>query len=314
MFNLKSIVRPILLAAFIFGQCDCSKAHDNSLSEKIKSAQVMICSILKNEDLYIDEWLEYHRYLGFDRVQLYDNAINASSHIASLPEKYGSFVNVTHFPGLGKQVTAYRDCVAKNKDHNMWAAFMDIDEFVVLRKHPNIKSFLQDVAPLGGSVALGWSIVGANNSMHHMPGPVVVRFVLTSVVPDRHVKTIAYLDHVLDPDIHNTHILPGYPSVNQHGRQINCKSPYVYNNTREVAYMNHYYTKSLEEFTLKRQRGWASSYRRNHLVQGDGEEQHARIVGDFNVHNKHTNVLLDTTARDFYIKHHTNGTANSTLM
>ena len=32
-----------------------------------------ICAIAKNEDLYLDEWIQYHLALGFKHIFLYDN-------------------------------------------------------------------------------------------------------------------------------------------------------------------------------------------------------------------------------------------------
>eukprot|EP01032_Pedospumella_encystans_P013235 gene13235-15252_t len=299
-------------------KCDDYKKVNYTASvaevERLKSADVMICSILKNEQLYIDEWLHYHKFLGFDRVQLYDNADSASLYIASLPEKYGNFVNVTHYPGLGKQRTAYKDCMEKNSQHNMWAAFLDIDEFIVLRKHANIKEFLHDLAPGGGSVVLAWSLFGSNNTLTRTPGPVVARFTLTSVVPVLHTKAIVYLKHAKKPDIHNTEMLPGYPTIDQHRRPVNDKSPFVCNNSREIAYINHYYTKSFEEFRLKRQRGWASNFIENHLVTGQGQEAYERIMKDYNKHNLHSNEVEDTFVRDFYLKHFLGQVQNATFL
>ncbi len=298
------------MVGLVFGKCEdispikANGTIDLAVRGMLKSANVMICAILKNEQLYVDEWLEYHRFLGFDRVQLYDNADNASVYIAGLPEKYGAFVNVTHFPGLGKQIPACRDCMLRNEGRNTWAAFIDIDEFVVLRKHANIKAFLQDLAPNGGSVVLGWSLFGSNHTMKRTPEPVLVRFTLTSEVPGVHTKTIAYLKHAQEPNVHNTLMLPGHPTVDQYGRAVDHKSPFLCNNARDIAYINHYYTKSFEEFQLKRQRGWASNYKKNRLVSGPGQDAYDRILQDYNNHNKHTNAVQDTFARDFYLKHY----------
>lgn len=274
-----------------------------ALREEIKTADVILCSIVKNEKLYIDEWLLYHKYLGFDRAHLYDNADNASVYLNNLPNQYGDYVRVVHLPGLGKQKEAYLKCMNDHAHSNTWGAFIDIDEFIVLRKHPNIKSLLHELAPDGGSVVLGWNIFGSSGAITREPGPVLARFTMTSVVPDRHVKTVAYLPHALDPIIHNVILKPGHPTVDQHGRAISCDSPYVENNDRKVAHINHYYTKSWEEFQAKRQRGWASSYRLNHLVVGGDVHAKNRMAHDFKCHNRFTNAVEDTFARDFYLRH-----------
>jgi len=273
------------------------------LRKTLKTAKVMLCSIMKNEELYVDEWLEYHRYLGFEHAHLFDNADNASTYLASLPTKYNKFVKVTHFPGLGKQVSAYQACVKEGAKSNVWAAFIDIDEFIVLQEHSDIKTFLQDVAPEGGSVVLNWSTMGSNGSMNQDPTPVVERFTLTSIAPNQHVKTIAYLPHVLRPNIHNTYLKPGFPAVDQHGRSVDPNSPFHPGNDREIAHINHYYTKSWEEFKLKRHRGFASNFKKNKVFEDDSEETMSRISADYVRSNNGTNAVQDTFAREFFLRH-----------
>lgn len=184
------------------------------------------------------------------------------------------------------QISSYARCVTEEgANSNTWTAFIDIDEFIVLRKHPSIKAFLQDVAPDGGSVVLNWSIMGSSGALIYEPAPVVSRFILTSAAPNPHVKTIAYLPHVLHPHIHNCYMKPGHPSVDQHGRAVNPDSPFHSRNDRETAHINHYYTKSWEEFKLKKHRGFASNYMQNHLFEDESEEALKRIARDFNRHN-----------------------------
>lgn len=205
-----------------------------------------MCTILKDEQLYVDEWLEYHRFLGFDLAQLYDNADKPSHYLASLHEKYGNFVKVIHFPGAAKQIPAYAKCVKDYSKSNTWAAFIDADEFIVLRNHSSIQEFLHDVAPDGGSVVLNWSVFADLNvtTKGHEPGPVTARFIYTTPNPNQHIKTIAYLPHAASPNIHNTAMLPGYPTVNQHGMSVDSTSPFLRGNDRLVAHINHYCTKS----------------------------------------------------------------------
>lgn len=282
-------------------EMDISK--DLSLRETIQTANVTICSIMKNEQLYVDEWLQYHKFLGFDHVYLHDNARNASNYLAGLPEKYGDFVQVFHLPGHGVQEAAYMNCLKRGAATSTWAAFLDVDEFIVLRKHANIKDFLHDVAPHGGSVVLNWSVMGSNGSASYDPAPVLTRFTLTSTVPNKHIKTIAYLPHSIHPNIHNCDMRPGYPTVDQHGRNVSDKSPFHFNNDREIANINHYFTKSWDEFKLKRHRGFASNYMKNNLYANESAQSLARIADDYERANADANEVQDTFARDFYLRH-----------
>ena len=244
-------------ATNISSQVNASIPVNVKLRELLKMATVTICAVVKDEDLYIDEWLQCNRFLGFDHVHLHDNAHNASTYLTRLPEKYGYYVKVTHSPGLGQQIRSYGKCHAEAKGSNTWTAFIDVDEFIVLRKHANIKAFLRDAAPHGGSVVLKWSIMVSNGTMNYDPAPVVTRFTLTSNAPtefSKYSKAISYLPHVLQPSVHSCTLKPGHPTVNH--TTVNT------NHDREVAYINHYSTKSWEEFVKKRGRGFATSVRK----------------------------------------------------
>ena len=108
---------------------------------------VSICCIVKYEERYIDEWIKYHLLLGFDHIYIYDNSDNKSlinyyqTQNTSISKLYNDKISIKHYPGYRKQVIAYNDCFNRNKkDNSLWTAFFDIDEFIVLKQHSNIKS------------------------------------------------------------------------------------------------------------------------------------------------------------------------------
>lgn len=226
----------------------------------ITDAQVIVCAVLKHEELYVDEWIRYYQYLGFDFMYLYDNGNMPSAYLAGIHQVYGNFVRVKRLSGRYKQMVAYSDCYENFKNKNTWAALIDVDEFMVLRKHPSIKDFLRDVAPNGGAVAFNWKYISSSGIKQHLPGPVVARFTYTHQGVNQHIKTLSYLGHVSRPDqVHFTNMLPGHVKVDVQGRVVEEGSPFHLNNTgnEHVAYLNHYHTKSLEEFLLKKRRGRA---------------------------------------------------------
>jgi hypothetical protein len=189
----------------------------------------------------------------------------------------------------------------------MWSTFLDIDEFVVLRNHSSIKEFLRDVAPEGGSVVLNWSLLGCNGTLQQTPEPVLVRFVQSSAFTNKHFKTTAYLPHVLDPSIHNTYMLPGFPTVTQHGVPINSSVSWDPRNDRKIANINHYLTKTLEEFKLKRLRGRGAGAKKNAknvLYHSGSQEAIEKEIKEFNglYKNNAGFPIKDTVARDFYLK------------
>ena len=51
-----------------------------------------ICAIAKNENLYLKEWVEYHKNIGINKIFIYDNNGLTS-------EKYNISVYVSDFEG-----------------------------------------------------------------------------------------------------------------------------------------------------------------------------------------------------------------------
>lgn len=272
-----------------------TRPHAKEPRHKIRDAKIMLCTILKDEELYVDEWLRYHRYLGFDFAYLFDNGDEPSAYLASLPQVYGPYVKVIRHEGKNQQREVYNNCTQRFKDKNTWAAFIDMDEFIVLRKHATIREFLHDVVPKGGAVVLNWSRFSNNGTQKHEPGPILSRFTYTTKELNHHTKTIAYLKHVHWPDVHNAYLLPGHLTVDVQGRPHKDNTPFLeeHSGNKEVACINHYHSKSFEEYLLKRRRS----------EPGGASENYTNLVLTFDEYNRPYAEVKDTFARDFYLRH-----------
>lgn len=215
-----------------------------------------ICAVAKWEERYIDEWIQHHLGLGFDRIYMYDNSdANALRH---LPRRYGSRVHVTHWAGPVRQSEAYNDFVAKHRFTPMWTAFLDVDEFIVLRRHADIKAFLREHCHRG-AVSLNWLMFGSDGETLYRPEPVRHRFLRRGERPDHHVKSICYMPDVLA--VNNAHfpvLASGTQQRDTNGRQFT--GPFHADGPTDVAVVHHYFCKSREEYELKLRRtrvaGW----------------------------------------------------------
>eukprot|EP00798_Chlamydomonas_sp_ICE-L_P004905 gene4905-34672_t len=123
-----------------------------------------LCTVAKDENQYLAEWLLYHKFLGIDKVYLYDHnserplALDIEEHVQS------GFVEVERFNGthtkLGPndgyadsldrfsatiQGQAYKDCLERHSDKHAFMGFIDVDEFIVMHSAamPSINHFLQ---------------------------------------------------------------------------------------------------------------------------------------------------------------------------
>ena len=83
----------------------------------------VVCSIQKQEDAYIDEWVDYHLAIGFKMIYIYDNTDNYDLRNWG-NQRFSDNVRVKHFPGFRKQLLAYMDCAKRaEKNGATWAAF-----------------------------------------------------------------------------------------------------------------------------------------------------------------------------------------------
>jgi hypothetical protein len=242
-----------------------------------------ICVIVLGEERYIDEWIQYHLFLGFSHIVIYDNSDR--NEMAHLGNKYESFVTVIPFPGRFKQYDAYNDFTCRYKCIYRWGAFIDCDEFIVLRSHDNINSFLNEYCE-EGAVALNWLLFGNNGRLVYENLPVLERFTRRCRGVDRHVKSIVNL---IDVDfINNSH----FPLLN-HGRVKTTQrqaidGPYNPDGDFSIAAIHHYYCKSEEEFDAKCRKG------RVDIAQ-------ERLKSDYE--GQGSNDVIDSSAWDFYRSH-----------
>lgn len=236
---------------------------------------VALACIAKNEDYYINEWLEYNLYLGFDKVFVYNN--DWDFHIDS------PFVETIPIKGRGKQEHVYNVFLNKYQNEYDWVAFFDVDEFLVLKKHDNIKDFLNDYDEFG-CVGINWYLFGDNNQ----PKPtneysVLKRFTRRGLTMDKHIKCIVKPSIVKRYKIH----APDKDFVVDTDKNV-FYGPYNENGKDNVAQLNHYFTKSKWEWEIKKNRGRVDANRES------------RTDDDFKSHNY--NEVEDLDALNFFIK------------
>ena len=97
--------------------------------------KVGIIAIAKNEDLYLEEWINWHLGLGFDTIIIGLNDDEFKPLIANPRVIYEDYTGVEKVQSL-----AYTELYEKYRDQFDWLLFIDIDEFVMCYTH--IKTFL----------------------------------------------------------------------------------------------------------------------------------------------------------------------------
>jgi len=242
----------------------------------------VICAIALHEEPYIDEWIQYHLFLGFNHIYIFDN-----SNTFTLKDKKSNKVSIIHFPGQTKQLEAYDLFVRMYHTKHKWAAFIDIDEFIVLKKHNYILDFLNDYNNCN-TVVLNWIMFGTSHLQDYSNEPVTKRFQLCSNKMDIHFKSICKLSSI------QRYINPHRPLLRVGDiYDTNLNIIMDYSNERgstNIACIHHYYTKSENEFRNKINRGRADIIEKRNLLELD------------HIHERN-NDIHNSDAWDFYSKH-----------
>ena len=113
--------------------------------------------VAKDEEAYLEEWIDYHLGIGFDRIFLY-----ASSEKFDLQDWqrsrgiYGDKIHIEHVPG-NNQLFFYDRCIQEHTQGYYWTAFFDVDEFLVLKKHDHVVDLLSEHCTTG-SLQFNWYV------------------------------------------------------------------------------------------------------------------------------------------------------------
>lgn len=214
--------------------------------------------IAKNEGDYIEEWVAYYKVIGADCIFLYDN--ESSDGLKDKLQKYieEGFVIYNYIEGLGKQYEAYNDAIKRYGSLCKYMAFVDCDEFLMPSDpSDNVIDIIEHVFKRDksvGALGINWYMFGSSGQTKKTDGLVMERFVERAVfdsVRNKIVKSIVNPRCV--KEINHPHypvLYKGYYTVGIDGA-LAC-GPYheIY---QEVALrVNHYYTKSREEWDKRR--------------------------------------------------------------
>ena len=112
----------------------------NSYKINIYSNQLLcMCSIVKEENLYIKEFIQHYKLLGYNRFCLYYNNDNNGEKLEDaiseeINSGLASIINFRNYRGGngGQQMAAYYNCYENNNNNCNWISFFDIDEYLIL--------------------------------------------------------------------------------------------------------------------------------------------------------------------------------------
>lgn len=232
--------------------------------------KVLLCCIGRLENQYIREFVEYHKNIGFTNICLYDNNRDGEDDFNTVIGDYikDGFVILKDYRNITEpcQFRAYNECYAEYGNKYDWIAFFDIDEFLFLHNHKDVKDFLSDSKFTNyDMIHLNWLLFGDGDMVYNSPEPVLSRIKTPLDVnlatlydfPDTfHVKPIIRggLGKITYASTPHTPI-EKFKCCNSFGIECKSNSPFVPYDFRNAGIL-HFTTKTAEEYANKINRGF----------------------------------------------------------
>lgn len=256
----KLVLKLIFLILYILTLLN-EKYLKNNFKNSFKG--IAICAIAKNENLYINEFINYYKNLGINKVYLYDNNdIFGENFTFILKDDIKSnFVEVINIRGKTEyQIKAYNECYRNHIDDYSWFLIVDVDEYLYIKNNVSLYNYLNNPKfKKCNNIHINHKMYGDSDLLNYDNRTLFQRF----------TKNFIYMKFM------KTIVRGGLKNANMHlHRSFNiskyCDSEGNYltpvagakgvYSTKKLcknkAEIRHYITKSVEEFYIRLLRGW----------------------------------------------------------
>ena len=266
-----------------------------SVDKNLFMYELAVVAIMKNEGLYIKEWLDYHLLAGVNHFFIYDNESTDDMKKILQPYIDKGVVTYVFYPGKARQYEAYNDAIKKFRFFCRYMAFIDADEFIFPKTGQSVSEIVEEIlAEKTDAVALVAHMItfGSNNQKKaDYSRGVLKRFtrrapndyapVDSNKIPggNAHLKTILnprYVNFFDDP--HHAKYFIACHAVDEGGNisNMSIKLPIL----SEKIVINHYHTKSYEEYQKKVRRGNADFLENRYSMENFEKNDHNEIFDD----------------------------------
>ena len=258
---------------------EVSKKHHEKLKQaKLEEIQrtefkfyCSVCLIIRDENEYLEEWLNWHIGQGVEHFYIYDHGSKypVAEFIQSLEPQISERITLVNWSGKhnNAQPEAYNDCLKRFGKESRWIGFIDADEQVRLKTGHSLPVFLKRYEDYAGLFAV-WTMYGANGQKDKSSLPLRQRFPKPTQVKtwsDKMGKVFVQPTLMKDVYIHNGRPADGFHVVGE-AKDIVPEGRFDKDNaTTNMICVDHYFTKSYGEWVEKLKRGTGhSQFRREY--------------------------------------------------
>jgi hypothetical protein len=251
MNNLLYILLIILLIIIFFNITDdlLKNITENFNNKKYN---ISLCCIIKDER-YLEEFIIYYTIIGVEHFYIYDNESKIPIKERLSNDYFKNICTIIDFSGKVQQLNAYNNCLEKYGHETNWLIFVDGDEYILPKKHDNLKDFLNDYND-AYAIGINWIMFGSSFHEKKQDGFLIDKYRMCDNSQNPHIKTILkpqYTIKMTDP--HTAQLIDDTKYMDPKKNIIH--GPFNKNETVDIIQINHYHGKSHEEQLEKEKRG-----------------------------------------------------------
>ena len=237
---------------------------------KIKrQIKVCLCAIGKQENRYINEFVNHYQKLGYDHIYIYDNNNKNEERMDQIYFN-SDFVTIIDYRGYNNkdsQYKAYYNCYKNYNKKYDWLSFFDFDEFLEIRpKNQTIQTFLDNARyKKCQNIKINWLLYSSNKEIFFFKNESLQKRFKKQMFNEGaniHIKSTVRGNLIKNywSRWENSHSsIDTFKSCSSSGKRVGGKTAFVNPPDYKYAFLKHYYSKSFEEFCLKLKRGWPDS-------------------------------------------------------
>ena len=253
--NYIKLILQSIMYKFMFKFCPIPKTE--------KKYKYSICSIFKNEGPYLKEFIEYHLLVGFEHFYFYNN--NSEDNYKEVLQEYveKGVVTLIEWPVVPGQQAMYENWYATYRHETQWVAFLDLDEFICPTRAHTIDEWIKpfEKYPI---IMMYWRMFGTSGIIENDTNKLVTEQYFNSWNKLVDIGKLLYntdydiayfakgMMHYFYVKYKGRHI----PPINQYGYFVRY-GIHRYNRRDDEIQVNHYWSKSYDNYIQKHRRGSA---------------------------------------------------------
>ena len=220
---------------------------------------ICICTYVKNQNVYITEFIEFYQKIGVNKIFLYDNNNENGEKFNDLVKEYidNNTVEIIDWRGKNNEnEIMMNDCYKNNYNKYDWLIFYSLDEYIHIKDNNDIKSFLSEQKfDNCECIYLNWLFHTDNNILNYDNNTLQSRFPLSET---QSPNNGSHIKHFVKPiikghgvlfDITNLYKLSDIlKGCDGNGKKVIFNGNEIKENDFENNYIDYYWCKSTEEF------------------------------------------------------------------